>query len=250
MKEGGKFEGYLPIIQGDNAGPHEDAKFKNYVNKECEEKGWLWEPQGPQMPHMNVLDLAVFPAMSRRHSHLCRAKNGMKVLKEDDIWDCAQTVWEELPSSKIANAFVHAKRIAEKIVASKGDNGFLAGIKGQLSAGVRNDFMETDFGNKRRDGIKMEFERENKNESTRGIWICPELKAKEKTGTKILFLDTEAISGLNNDNKFYSENFIYLLLFFISSCIIHNTDTDINNEGLSEIKFLENLGEAFNLKVN
>jgi len=63
-------------------------------------------------------------------------------------------------------------------------------------------------------------------------------------------LDTEAISGLNNDNKFYSENFIYLLLFFISSCIIHNTDTDINNEGLSEIKFLENLGEAFNLKVN
>mmetsp|Transcript_26210 Transcript_26210/g.32313 ORF Transcript_26210/g.32313 Transcript_26210/m.32313 type:complete len:211 (+) Transcript_26210:515-1147(+) len=164
VKEGGKFEGYLPIIQGDNAGPHEDAKFKNYVNKECEEKGWLWEPQGPQMPHMNVLDLAVFPAMSRRHSHLCRAKNGMKVLKEDDIWDCAQTVWEELPSSKIANAFVHAKRIAEKIVASKGDNGFLAGIKGKLSAGVRNDFMETDFGNKRRDGIKMEFERENKND--------------------------------------------------------------------------------------
>jgi hypothetical protein len=33
-----------------------------------------------------------------------------------------------------------------------------------LSAEVRNDFMETDFGNKRRDGIKMEFERENKND--------------------------------------------------------------------------------------
>jgi hypothetical protein len=34
-------------------------------------------------------------------------------------------------------------------------------IKGQLSAGVRNDLMEADFGSKRKDGIKMEFERKS-----------------------------------------------------------------------------------------
>ena len=27
IKEGGKYAGYIPIIQGDNAGPHQDAKF-------------------------------------------------------------------------------------------------------------------------------------------------------------------------------------------------------------------------------
>ena len=61
-------------------------------------------------------------------------------------------------------------------------------------------------------------------------------------------MDSEAISG-TNDNKLYSENYIYLLLFFISSCIIHNTDSDIDDEGLKEIRFLENLADSFNLKV-
>ena len=34
------------------------------------------KPQGPQMPHVNVLDLAVFPSMSKRHSHLARSLHG------------------------------------------------------------------------------------------------------------------------------------------------------------------------------
>ena len=37
------------------------------------------------MPHMNVPDLAVFPAMSRRHSNLIRYFGGIKVTKEEDI---------------------------------------------------------------------------------------------------------------------------------------------------------------------
>jgi len=28
VKVGGRYEGYLPIFQGDNAGPHKDAKYK------------------------------------------------------------------------------------------------------------------------------------------------------------------------------------------------------------------------------
>lgn len=50
-------------------------------------------------------------------------------------------------------------------------------------------------------------------------------------------------------SDFHSQNFIYLLLFFISSCLIHNTNSDIETEGLNEIKFLENLTESFSLKV-
>ena len=65
---GGKFENYTVVIQGDNAGPHEDKVYKRYVEEYCGREGWHWEPQAPQMPHMNVLDLSVFPNMSKRHS--------------------------------------------------------------------------------------------------------------------------------------------------------------------------------------
>ena len=40
MKVGGQFGGYTPIIQGDNAGPHEDVTFKKGVRGYCEREGW------------------------------------------------------------------------------------------------------------------------------------------------------------------------------------------------------------------
>ena len=156
-KPGGKFSGYTPVIQGDNAGPHTDAKFGNFVRNHCKDKGWLWEPQGPQMPHINVLDLAVFPAMSRRHCNLSRSLHGTRVLREDEIWNAAVKVWEELPSSKVANAFVLAGRVADKIIASGGSNEFLSGVKGSIKAGVRVDFADLDDGNMRRDDGQVEF---------------------------------------------------------------------------------------------
>jgi hypothetical protein len=65
---GGKYEGYKPVFQGDNAGPHIDAAYLAGIKGHCETKGWYWEPQASQMPHMNVLDLSVFPCMSKRRS--------------------------------------------------------------------------------------------------------------------------------------------------------------------------------------
>ena len=154
---GGRFFGYTPVFQGDNAGPHKDAKFAKFVRQFCDTKGWLWEPQGPQMPHVNVLDLAVFPAMSRRHSHLSRSLHGTRVLKEDEIWNAAVEVWKDLPSSKVANAFVLMKRVADKIIHTKGSNDFLSGVQGSIHCGVRPDFIDTEDGNVRRDGVRIPF---------------------------------------------------------------------------------------------
>jgi hypothetical protein len=65
----GKYAGYTPIFEGDKAGPHQDSKLLNGVKGYCgEQKGWHWQPQAVQMPHMNVLDLSVFPCMSKRHT--------------------------------------------------------------------------------------------------------------------------------------------------------------------------------------
>ena len=122
--EGGIFEGYTPVIQGDQAGPHEEEAFKKFVKEWCEKYKWLWEPQAPQMPHMNVLDLAVFPSMSSRHSKLSRAHSG-SVIPKDDIWRAAESVWRQLPEVKIARAFILAWRLASVVIAKNGANTFL-----------------------------------------------------------------------------------------------------------------------------
>ena len=143
--------GHEQECKGDNAGPHQDSTFFNYVDNYCTQKGWLWHPQAPQMPHMNVLDLAVFPAMSKRHISMCRDQHGLRVLKPDEIWTAAAEVWEKLPCHKIAQAFVQANRIAKKVIKNGGDNKFI-GNGGSISGNVREDFKTTEFGIARKDG--------------------------------------------------------------------------------------------------
>jgi len=92
------------------------------------------------MTHMNKCDLSVFPTMSRRHCALARASGGLHVLKEDQIWEAAEQVWQTLPNSKIASAYAHAYCIAGEVVRQKGDNDFL-GEKSELSFGVRRQFF-------------------------------------------------------------------------------------------------------------
>jgi len=155
----GRFPGYTVVIQGDNAGPHVDATFSREVLRVCAPHGWHWEPQAPQMPHSNVLDLSIFPAMSRRHSSRLRdtgssmsgrgdnVRRGVSVASSDRIFTAAQEVWTEYPSSNIARAFVLAHRILLDVVRRRGDNGFLA--DGSLHFGVRKDFVDTATGIKR-----------------------------------------------------------------------------------------------------
>jgi hypothetical protein len=56
-----------------------------FITEHCERKGWYWEPQAPQMPHTNVLNLSVFPNMSKRHRNLVQERGGIHVLKENEI---------------------------------------------------------------------------------------------------------------------------------------------------------------------
>jgi hypothetical protein len=140
---GGRYEGYLPVFQGDNAGPHEDQTFKNFVVSECENRGWKWKPQAAQMPYMNVLDLQVFPSMSRRHSRLL-ANYTSTAAPLDEIWKACLSTFAELDSATIARAFVTANRVARKVVEHGGENGFLR--TSELHTSVRRDFQDTDFG--------------------------------------------------------------------------------------------------------
>ena len=73
---------------------HEDAEFKNFFREHYGSKGWYWEPQAPQMLHMNFLDMSVFPETPRRHIKRARARGGLGVLREDDIWEVVMEVWK------------------------------------------------------------------------------------------------------------------------------------------------------------
>ena len=96
MEVGGRYEGYTPVCQGDSAGPYVEAAFLEFIRTSCEREGWWWEPQAAQMPYINVLDLAVFPCISKRHCSVACQKGGLHVLKEDEIWNAALEVWKKI----------------------------------------------------------------------------------------------------------------------------------------------------------
>ena len=152
MKAGGAYDGYLPIFQGNNAGPHEDKKYKKEMEEYCEREGWKWIPQGPQMPHVNVCNLSVFPNMSKRHTKLSRDYHSTHVLTEDQIWNAAEKVYKQLPSHKIASGFIQAYRLAGKIIQHDRDNTFLPRNSGGIRTGVTNNYVPTDKGLARKDG--------------------------------------------------------------------------------------------------
>jgi len=137
--EGGRFEGYTPVIQGDNAGPHVEKTFKTRIESYCNERGWLWEPQSSQMPQMNVCDLAIFPAMSKRHTHTV-GKSCKSMASPDVIWNCANNVWSSLEEVNIAKASILVWRLAALLVKKGGDNKFFG--TNDMHVGISQDFVQ------------------------------------------------------------------------------------------------------------
>ena len=147
---GGLYEGYKPVWQWDNAGPHADGTLVQWIKETCAAKGWLWMPQSPQLPISNTCDLYVFPLMARLHAHLCREEAGKSVASTDVIWQKVQEVWRNMPSADIAMAHVLAYRVMGKVVASGGKTDFLD--NDGIHSGLRKDFTRTDRGIERAAG--------------------------------------------------------------------------------------------------
>ncbi len=61
-------EGAVVVHQEANAGPHIDKVYKAWLQGQFDQRGWKLEHQTPQGPYTNVLDMQMFPAMSKRHS--------------------------------------------------------------------------------------------------------------------------------------------------------------------------------------
>ena len=101
------------------------------------------ELQAPQGPYTNVLDLQVFPSMSKKHSELLQIYNNTEA-DTDRIWAIALAIWNGLTSAMIARAFILAYRIMGKIIETKGDTNWLK--DGAPHCNVRRDYQDTDRG--------------------------------------------------------------------------------------------------------
>ena len=106
----------------------------------------MLELQAPQGPYTNVLDLQVFPAMSKRHSELLQIHSNTEADKER-IWKIALAIWNGMSSSMVACAFLLAYRIMGKIIETNGDTDWLK--NGAPHCNVRRDFADTARGVKK-----------------------------------------------------------------------------------------------------
>ncbi len=161
---GGPCEGAQVIYQENNAGPHTETGYTQWMEETFLGLGWRLELQAPQGnprivviqsippslhfhtclgPYTNVLDLSLFPSMPHRHSAQLQLYNNTEASLEK-IWKTVETVWQETSSSEVARAFVLAYRVMEVIIAENGNNSFLA--HGTPHCNVRRDFADTSTG--------------------------------------------------------------------------------------------------------
>ncbi len=114
-----------------------------WLTTEFTRRGWAPELQAPQGPYTNVLDLQVFPSMSKKHSEILQIYSNAKADK-DRIWRIATEIWNGMSSSMVARAFLLAYRIMGKIITTNGDTEWLK--SGAPHCNVRKDFVDKDTG--------------------------------------------------------------------------------------------------------
>ncbi len=125
------------------SGPHKEGEFHTWLTSEFARRGWHLELQAPQGPYTNVLDLQVFPAMSKKHSELLQIYSNTQADNER-IWKIALEIWNGMTSAMIARAFILAYRIMKQIIETKGETDWLK--NGTPHCHVRRDFFDTDRG--------------------------------------------------------------------------------------------------------
>ena len=146
VKPGGPCEGAQVIFQEGNAGPHQEGTYREWVEQEFAARNWKVELQAPQGPYINVLDLYLFPPMSRRHSELVQLYNSTEANLER-TWNTVVGAWRDTPSAEVARAFVLVFRVMRLFIDSHGNNAFLSG--GTPRCNARRGYYDTNTGIRR-----------------------------------------------------------------------------------------------------
>ena len=120
----------------DNAPPHVEGQFIDWLTDELATRGWHNTPQPAQSPLLNVFDTALFAAMSKHVMAKQGLLNKSMYLKKEKLWEILQAVWKEYDRAKIANLHVHHHQMVNAVIAWKGGDGFATASRA-LHCGVR-----------------------------------------------------------------------------------------------------------------
>ena len=131
--------------QMDGAGPHRCKWFQAFMRREFQSRSWEFVMQPAQSPTCNVLDLCVFPSLSRAASRgalIRRDGTSARVLRGDEIFDVAELAFKKMKESTVARSFMLAHEVVKKIIASEGDNAYIT----NLHLNVRHNYIATKGG--------------------------------------------------------------------------------------------------------
>ena len=124
--------------QWDGAGPHVKDELLQYIDKEFQERGWLFIKQPSQLPLTNINDCCIFPAMSKRVSAEQGVLNGSRIMANEELWELVQRVYNNMPLDIIARSFAHHVQMVNAIHQCGGGDQYHK--DGGLHCGVRKAF--------------------------------------------------------------------------------------------------------------
>ncbi|OEU10887.1 hypothetical protein FRACYDRAFT_246763 [Fragilariopsis cylindrus CCMP1102] len=120
----------------DNAPPHVEGVFIDWLTDQLATRGWVNTPQPAQSPLLNIFDTALFAAMSKHVLAKQGLFNHSLYLKKERLWEILQAVWKEYDLAKIANMHIHHHQMVNAVIAWKGGDGFATASRA-LHCGVR-----------------------------------------------------------------------------------------------------------------
>ena len=128
--------------QWDNAGPHDNKELKRLIRHEFDERGWLWCPQPPQSPLLNVHDCNVFAALAKMISNKQGLANcGNTMIDIDSLWNYIHETYYSMPLDTIGRAFAYHTQMANAIHECQGGDEYCTSMG--KHCGVRRSYLPT-----------------------------------------------------------------------------------------------------------
>ena len=176
------------ISLDDNASPHVEKQFKQWLEQQFAQRDWFIANQPPCSPTCNVNDAYLFPGLSKKVTRTQGVDFSGRTLKKEELWLLAKNEFERYSLEKLSSAFVQNEQVACAIAGDKGWNEHTK-VKGAMHFNIRKTCLP--WYSNSDDGDSGPVEDENGNVRVRkaiGVHVAEEYEsrtANKETGTGI-----------------------------------------------------------------
>lgn len=165
--------------QHDNASPHVEKQFKQWLEQQFAQRDWFIANQPPCSPTCNVNDAYLFPGLSKKVTRTQGVDFSGRTLKKEELWLLAKNEFERYSLEKLSSAFVQNEQVACAIAGDKGGNEHTK-VKGAMHFNIRKTCLP--WYSNSDDGDSGPVEDENGNVRVRkaiGVHVAEEYEIAE-----------------------------------------------------------------------